>query len=466
MEEKRKLSTITKDIRFWIILFFCIRLIGISNPPLETGHNWRQSLTAMIARNFVETDANMLYPRIDMAGNETGIIGSEFPFFNYLIYLCSLIFGYEHWYGRLINLVVSSFGIMAFCRILEKIFSPKIAYNAGLVLLSSIWFAFSRKIMPDTFSVSLVLIGLNFLYDYLMAGSKIKLTGYFIFCTLGMLCKIPSLSLFAVISVLFLVRNIQADRKNSALLLGGLSLVLVLVWYFYWVPYLVENYHYQLYFPKGIAEGFYEIIPLAKKFFAKFYFDALSSFIALVFFLAGLYFLLKEQDKKIIAGVTIMSTIFLFFTIKTGAVFPLHNYYIIPFVPIMAGIAGYGLSKLKAKHLSVFLLLICCEGILNQQHDFFISSKALYKLSLENKMLQYTDKNDLIVINGGDSPQSMYFAHRKGWTVKEEDLQEQKLQELKSKGAAYLVIDQHYTNKRFDQLPLVFENVDFLIYRL
>jgi hypothetical protein len=81
-------------------------------------------------------------------------------------------------------------------------------------------------------------------------------------------------------------------------------------------------------------------------------------------------------------------------------------------------------------------------------------------------MLQYTDKNDLIVINGGDSPQSMYFAHRKGWTVKEEDLQEQKLQELKSKGAAYLVIDQHYTNKRFDQLPLVFENVDFLIYRL
>lgn len=456
----------TKDIRFWIILFFCIRLIGISNPPLETGHNWRQALTAMIARNFVETEANILYPRIDMAGNATGIIGSEFPFFNYFIYLCSLFFGYEHWYGRLINLLVSSFGILAFCRILEKLFTRNIAFNAGLVMLSSIWFAFSRKIMPDTFSVSLVLIGLNFLYDFLLTGSKIKLTGYFIFCTLGMLCKIPALSLFSVISVLLLVGNIQAARKNSALLVGALSVMVVLVWYFYWVPFLVNNYHYQLYFPKGLAEGFHEILPLTQQFFAKFYFDALSSFIALVFFLSGLYFLFKEQDKKIIAGFALMSFVFLLFTLKTGAVFPLHNYYIIPFVPIMAGMTGYGLSKVKTKYLPVFLLLIACEGILNQQHDFFLSDKEYYKLTLENKMLQYTRKNDLIVINGGDSPQSMYFAHRKGWTVKEEDLQEPKLQELKTKGAAFLVIDQHKTNKRFEQFPLVFKDADYLIYRL
>ncbi|MCX6235324.1 MAG: hypothetical protein NT175_11520 [Bacteroidetes bacterium] len=30
------------DIRLWIILFFLLRLYGITNPPLESAHIWRQ----------------------------------------------------------------------------------------------------------------------------------------------------------------------------------------------------------------------------------------------------------------------------------------------------------------------------------------------------------------------------------------------------------------------------------------
>jgi hypothetical protein len=40
------------DIRTWIVLFFLIRMIGITSAPIEIGHSWRQCLTAMIARNF------------------------------------------------------------------------------------------------------------------------------------------------------------------------------------------------------------------------------------------------------------------------------------------------------------------------------------------------------------------------------------------------------------------------------
>ena len=148
------------------MLFFVIRLFGITNAPLEIGHNWRQSLTNMIARNFYENGANLLYPAIDMAGEKTGIIGSEFPLFNYLIYLVSELFGYDHWYGRLINLIVSSLGIYYFYRLLKESINEKVAFNASLILLTSIWFAFSRKIMPDTFSVSLVIIGLYYAYQF------------------------------------------------------------------------------------------------------------------------------------------------------------------------------------------------------------------------------------------------------------------------------------------------------------
>ena len=101
-------------IRFWIVFFFLIRLIGITNPPLEAGHNWRQSFTNMVARNFYEENSNIFYPTIDMSGNRNGTVASEFPIFNYLIYLVSSVFGYQHWYGRLISLIFSSFGFLYF----------------------------------------------------------------------------------------------------------------------------------------------------------------------------------------------------------------------------------------------------------------------------------------------------------------------------------------------------------------
>jgi hypothetical protein len=76
-----KQLSIWLDIRFWLLFFFVIRLFGITNAPLEMGHNWRQSLTNMVARNFLEGRVNLFYPVIDIAGDKTGIIGIEFPFF-------------------------------------------------------------------------------------------------------------------------------------------------------------------------------------------------------------------------------------------------------------------------------------------------------------------------------------------------------------------------------------------------
>ena len=105
------------NIKFWIIAFFILRLFHITNPPLEVSHNWRQTTVTMVARNFEEVNNNIFYPRLDIDGDKAGVTGMEFPVFNYLIYLMSLLFGYEHWYGRLINLIVSSFGIYFFYKL-------------------------------------------------------------------------------------------------------------------------------------------------------------------------------------------------------------------------------------------------------------------------------------------------------------------------------------------------------------
>jgi 4-amino-4-deoxy-L-arabinose transferase-like glycosyltransferase len=431
-------------IEFWIIFFFLIRLLGICNPPLEIGHNWRQALTAMIARNFYEGNHNIFYPQIDMDGNQSGIIGSEFPFFNYLIYLFSLVFGYAHWYGRLINLAVSSIGIYYFYLLIEKIADKKIAFSAALILLTSIWFGFSRKIMPDTFSISLLIIGLYYGYKYLMNKSLIHILLYFIFITFGMLCKIPAMSLIAVVAALLLIKEIPSARKNIIYLTTALSLMIVSLWYFYWVPYLLNNYHYQLYFPKGLTEGFKEILPLIPDFFEKFYFSSLSSYLAFIFFLIGIFMIFKDKNLYLKSGIAIITITFLLFILKTGAVFPLHSYYIIPFTPVMALIAGYGLSKFPLKYLYIPLLLISLESIANQQHDFFIKPTEKYKLSLENIADSLTAKTDLIAVNGNGNPQLSYFIHRKGWNLKDDQLNDSLiLNKITSKGCKFLFVDKH-----------------------
>ena len=132
------------DIRFWIVLFFILRLYGITNPPLEIAHNWRQTTGDMVARNFYEIDNNILYPRIDMAGEKTGITGTEFSTLNYLMYLLSLVFGFHDWFGRLIVLIVSSFGILYFYKLLKLKFNEHISFYSAFLLLTSMWLMYSR----------------------------------------------------------------------------------------------------------------------------------------------------------------------------------------------------------------------------------------------------------------------------------------------------------------------------------
>ncbi|MBU2020331.1 MAG: glycosyltransferase family 39 protein [Bacteroidetes bacterium] len=459
-------TAILSDIRFWILFLFLLRLIGITNAPLEIGHNWRQALTNMITRNFVENGANLLYPMIDMAGEKTGIIGSEFPFFNYLGYLFSVVFDYSHWSGRLINLVVSSFGLFYFYRLIKELYHERLAFSSTLVLAVSIWFGFSRKIMPDTFSVSLVIIGLYFAFRYLKDGQKWAALYFFLFCTMGVLCKIPALSFLSLLGVLIFIKEIPNRRKTTIFLLSTLCFVSVCGWYFYWVPHLLETYQYQLYFPKSILEGYREIYPKLPELFEKFYFSALQSYVALACCLAGIFVFIKGGNRLAQIALALFTIVFILFILKTGAVFPTHSYYVLPFVPIMALLCGFFLVKIPVRYQSVLLALIVVEAIANQQHDFFIKSTELYKLELQASTDQYIPPNDLIIINGGSSPQSIYFANRKGWTVENEQLNSPLfIDSLRGLGAKYLIIDKSTNSLDFDE-HLLHSGANYSFYRL
>ncbi len=439
-----------QDIKSWIICFFLLRLYHISQPPLEQWHEWRQAYTAAVARNYYEEGINLFFPHVNHAGmNGGGIAGTEFPLFNALIALFSQPFGYADGWGRFINLVVSSIGIYFFYRIIDTYISPLIAsenkeetsetkpfpslaFFSTLVLLSSIWFDYSRKIMPDTFSVALVLIGIFYGLEFLYTEkNKWKnLSIYFIFTTLGILCKMPAVSVVTLLAVPLLDKNVEISKKIWFIGTSAIVAAFFGAWYFAWVPYLVAKYNNQLFFPTHLKEGALQIWGEKYETIRRFTDTALFSKVGVFAALVGLFLVLKSRKLPLFLGLGLMCAMFFAYALKTGVVFATHTYYIIPLVPMLAFFAGTALHWLASKkEIAAYLLVgvIMAQGIYHQALDFDISPQYQHYSQLEKLADKYSpNKNDLIFVTGNHTlnPAPMYHTHRRGWVIAQEQFKD------------------------------------------
>lgn len=466
---KERLVTSFSDVRFWILLTLLIRMIGITDPPIEIGHNWRQTTVTMVARNFLETDANILYPRIDIAGEKTGITGMEFPVFNYTIYLISNLFGYQHWYGRLLNVVISSLGVWFFYLLITRHFGAKIAFRATLVFLFSIWLSYSRKIMPDTFAVSLVIIGMYYFSNFIKKSTYFHLIIGTILITLGILSKLPAGVVFTPFLLFLFSKKITLSTKSIILVSFSVILIPVIWWYFYWVPFLNTTFGFWHFFMgKSLSEGFQELTSNLPDFLEKFYGTSIF-YIGFIVFVVGIFFTIKHKLHAIKWTLGISFFAILIIMLKSGQTFAHHTYYMIPFLPAMALVAGVGLASFRYKTISAILLIaIIAEGTLNQIADFRIPQSHLSLLELESELSAFSDTKDLIAINSGEVPTPMYFAYRKGWVETNQNLlNEEYISELKMKGLRFIVVLKNgFGTETSLPYPIQLENKNYLIYSL
>lgn len=461
-------SQLFKDIRFWILIAFLIRMVGITNPPLEAGHNWRQTTVTMVARNFSETDPNILYPRIDFAGEKTGITGMEFPAFNYLIFIANEAFGYQHWYGRLINLILSSLGILFFYLLVDRYYNRETAFWSSLILLFSAWFIFSRKIMPDTFSMSLVIAALYYGSSYLRnSGKWTQLLIYAVLVTIGVLSKLPSGYLLILFLPILVHERPSKHKILSFASVSFLALLPVIWWYFSWVPHLVSEYGFWHFFMgKPLFEGASELVDHLPLTLSRFY-DSALKYIGFTFFIIGLFQSIFRKDKRSLIILTMSFAAFLIIMFKAGFTFSHHSYYIVPFVPVMAFIAGKFISGLQHSFVRVFfVLLVAIECIANNIQDFRIPNRLASTLKLEESLNKVSKPRDLIFINSEEVPTPIYFAHRKGWIGYNGHIEKEQFRDsLRSLGLKQIVIikEGFGTATQLD-LPVLFNGSAFTIY--
>lgn len=463
-----------KDIRFWLVFLTVIRLYAITLPPLEHQHPWRQADGLMIARNFLETDANILYPRVDIAGEKTGITGSEFPILNYLIYLIAAVFGYAHWYGRLVVLIVSGSGSFYFYKSIKRYFGESAAFNAAVILTASYWFSYSRKVMPDCFAASLCIMALYFVLEYLETGNPLHLLLYFTLGALGGLSKISSCVLLGIVPVLMLNGRFAMNKRIQVAVTSAAVLATVIAWYFIWVPHLNGTYGFGDHFTTGCplwSMGWEEIQANFPAVMRRLFIVPMKYLGFVVFLLSFIYVIVKRQ-WDVVAFFTIPYLAFMVIILKTGKSIVHDQYYVLTSIPALAFLAGYGLSRLaNGAIMYIILAAVAVENIGDQIYDFRIHKMNAPLAGLEAIADSVSQRQDLFIINSGTHcPTVMYFAHRRGWTVTPQAIRDKSLlQSVKEKGCKYVLICKEMYHENYDvvlDLPQLFESADFRIYSL
>ena len=353
-----------------------------------------------------------------------------------------------------------------FYKLLRAYFSETEAFNSTLILTLSLWFGFSRKTMPDIFSMSLRLIALYHILWYLKNGRLWHLLLYGLLATTAVLAKLPAIYALSVLAVPLFSRSIENVKKVWVVLSSLVVILTAYWWYFVWGSYLLQTFEYQLYFPQNLKEGLKAFLPFWKLALEQFYFSAFQSFVAFGAFIIGLGFIIYHKQQRPLLILSCMLPVFLIFIIKTGDVFAHHSYYIIPFVPVMALIAGIGLSKIPKKLYPIVLMMLSIEAIGNQQHDFFIHKSERFKLSLETEINTVIPKHEKIAMAGSTGPQYLYFAHRKGWGLSADQANDTLyMDKVRSMGYSYMVCVKREFNT-LPKYPLLYQNEAIVIYAI
>lgn len=455
------------NINFYIAIFFLLGLENVNLPPIDD-HSWRQTLTISIAKNFVD-HPNIFYPRMDIGGSTEGIMATEFPIYSYILSIFYRIFGFQDWYGRLLNWALAAIMLLAFYRIILRIASQKVAFYAVLAMMSSIIFQFARRSMPDSFAISFVIFGILYVYYYLDRHKTLDFWLAGLFLTLGLLTKISYVPLLAFLVFPFLDPAIPKSSKIRVLAMVAGVMALVVLWYYAWVPHLLEHYKNPLMFPATLAEGWQILVDNFDQTIYRFRTNAFSHFLPYYFAIFSIVLAIYQKEKHIIAFSFTSIVLCLIFIVKSGIVFSSHNYYVMFAVPSMAFLIGHFVANFPTKKeylVLVVTMAIFSTGWLFNRQASFSQNGLKHLLTLSDIMDKYVDKQDKIMINTGIfNPTSMFFAKRHGWAVNPDVVKKYDwMPDFKKDGLKYILIDIHVSDDTL-KYPLLFQNEHFRLYK-
>ena len=434
--------------------------------PLNDAHAFRQTQTAGLIRDFYRDGINFLYPSIITLG-KPGYVVLEFPLYQAISAVLYKIIIPDIIIARSLSIFFSLLSILFVYRLTLKFLDKRAA------IFASFFFAFAplaifynRVPMPDSLTVLLSLVML----DFLISGINEEKNSFLIFgiiaACLGLVMKSPYIaplylpiayvifrqkqSFKSLLSVRFMiaflipfmvmilwqqhanaVNEIYFNTNNYPFNYLYSSVIVKLkpfnAWYFGTIDQSLEFSNYMIIWQRlsqEILSGA-GVFPLAIGFFA------------VIRGKAGLFFYVWLFS--------VLCSVVLFFNLNI-----IHDFYQMPLVPILSIFCGAGLSQFidffRNKKTICAIITVFMVFYLFKTYTF---TPKLFKES--NNLVQVgqfidtsIEKNAMIATSLPKDdvwdPQLMYYADRHGFAVPHRYLSKSMIEYLKNKQVKYLVV--------------------------
>ncbi|MEK7389640.1 MAG: glycosyltransferase family 39 protein [Elusimicrobiota bacterium] len=404
---------------------FLVHAKGLSAPLLDY-HFHRQVNTASIARNYWRQALPIAQPRIDWAGPEDRLAGTELPAYMWLYGKLWPVFGLGELWGRLISVAASALTALLLFGLYEREFGREAAlWGAVTFSFLPVEIYFGRTVQPEATAL-LALVSALILWEKALDPGRPWLAW-----TLAVFCafiatglKLPYAHMLAALAGLTwrrLGRRAWTDWRTA--LAGALAMGGVIAWYLrarqgvYVVPTHGDEY---------VKLLSYARLPYFMQFqiFSRFP-ELVTTYGGAVLFALGAREVLgRRRDAFWIAwfgGVALH-------LFAMAGYSHYHEYTALPMAPVVAGLIGVAAAGLRARigllapgrrawAQAAFLLLIAsipAHAALRIHHWY--RQGFTYLASARAAAAAVSSPSDLFLTNCQASSVLLYYLDRRGWS--------------------------------------------------
>lgn len=419
---------------------------------IESPHMWRQSDTANYIWDFYQNGIDLLHPSVCWMGEYKTVI-LEFPLIEGIVATAYHVFGPYHAIAKIIFLLFFLASCYYFYKLIRLFISAEVARVATILyLFSPLSIFFSRAIHID-FAEMFFVFGMSYHFIVGIQNRDLR-SGLFgsLFAILAFMTKAP----YAIVFFFPILYIILKERQFLFVLKTA---------YIYVLPVLIFILWQQHVFEVNSNAPDWDFIPGYRKFVhnSGWYYGAWSqredwnnwSLLGnrILFEVTGIIGLILVGLGMIFGKVKAFFWWWLFGVIVYVLIFfnlnRIHNYYQIPFAPILSVFSALGIAFLstlfKDKMKSILIIsLVVLIGLENGYYAFsnyFVQQPVFEELG--QIIQEETNENDIVItnINELDSkfPNVHYAARRNGWQIPNYGLESQLIYKLMLEGADYFV---------------------------
>jgi len=429
-----------------------LRLIGITNP-LIGHHSWRQADTAAMARNFVEEEFDILYPRVDWRGVTSGEVECEFPVYQFIVASLYRLLGVHESIGRLLSVFFSLMTIVGMYLLSKHVASPIVGlWSAFFLAVMPMPIFFGRTFMPEALLLGTCTFSILLFMKWTESGSLLSLLMSALLLTVACLLKPPSLYLGLPLAYMAYRRyKLKAAIRPELWIYAILIFTALVLWY---------SHAHRIQQDTGLTFGIWEYgsdkwgnwsLVCSWEFWKTIFFQRIPhkilSYLGLPILVVGLARKPHSSEEKVF---TLWLAGMLVFVVIVGRGVYVHDYYILPAVIPTSYFLGKATAwGLSLKHppprwiqISVALCLLGTVIVSLSTYGKLLqkekpSHSTVFQLAQTAR--QALPENSLVVAVDQGDPMLLYYSHMKGWKSSPQDLKKSWTNARINQGAKYIL---------------------------